>query len=101
MVGPLDYKVVDMIDYSILAASWVCIGSCAALFVVLYKPAEDSAPPFPVPTRRFGEVIPQRPSSHPIVVEFSDGHIARLPSLGDSDPLTRIATRLVSARTTA
>jgi hypothetical protein len=47
--------------------------------------------------RHSGDVIPERPSSHPILVEFSDGHVARLPSLGDSDPLARIAARLFAA----
>lgn len=87
-----------MIDFSILAASCVCVGTCAALLVTLYKPAEDAAPPFPVrTTRRSADVIPSRPSTCPIVVEFSDGHMARLPSLGDADLLTRVAARAFNA----
>ena len=73
-----------MIDYSILASALICVGTLIALWVTLYKPAEDAAPPFPVRARFGGNVIPSRPSRG-LLVEFSDGREAMLP-YGDSRP---------------
>ena len=73
-----------MIDYSILAALLICVGTLIALWVLLYKPAEDAAPPFPVRARYGGNVIPQRPARG-LLVEFSDGRDAMLP-FGDARP---------------
>jgi hypothetical protein len=73
-----------MIDYSILAALLICVGTLIALWIVLYKPAEDAAPPFPVKARYGGNVIPSRPSRG-LLVEFSDGREAMLP-FGNAQP---------------
>jgi hypothetical protein len=73
-----------MIDYSILTALLICVGTLIALWIVLYKPAEDPAPPFPVKARYGGNVIPERPSRG-LLVEFSDGRDAMLP-YGVSQP---------------
>ena len=70
-------------DYSILAALMICVGTLVALWIVLYKPAEDSAPPFPVRARFGGNVIPGKPERG-LLVEFSDGRAALLPRLGDT-----------------
>lgn len=57
-----------MIDYSILAVCLICVSTLAALWtLLLYKPAEDGMPPFPLRRQR-------------LVVEFSDGHATTLPS---------------------
>jgi hypothetical protein len=72
-----------MIDYSILAASSICLGTLISLWVLLYKPAEDPAPPFPVPPRSGGNVIPRR-AERGLLVEFSDGRAAMLPRVGDT-----------------